>query len=242
MKKLLLIMGLALGITGAASAQQTFILSTIKHKGFISMTAGYSLPTVSPFGKINEKMMGHGQSGQASVGYLLGRRLGAVATFSHVTNTIRKEVLIESASGQGLGQDSWEASASNCSLQALMVGPMVTITRGRFLLDAQLTGGYALATSPHTELRSEFSRQPLSMITPSQKTKALAVGAGLTARFKLNRWLAAHASAQYITADIKYDNMTQEIQIGQQITSQPLPVSQPVVGLLNLGGGLSLLF
>lgn len=226
---------------GTSYGQQSFILSTLKHKGFVSATAGYSVPTLSPFGKNSEKIMGHGQSTQASVGYRLGRHLGIVTTYSHVTNTIRTDALIASATTAGVQINSWEAKASNCSFQTLMVGPMLTFPLGRLLLDAQLTGGYSLATSPYTELYTELSRLPLSMVTPSQKTEAIAAGAGLTAHYKLNRWLAAHASAQYITADLKYTNLVKEVTIGRQHTTEVLPASQPL-GLLNLGGGLSFLF
>ncbi len=205
------------------------------------MTTGYSIPTLSPFGKNSEKIMGQGQSAQASVGYRLGRHLGIVTTYAHVTNTIRKDALVASATTTGLDINTWEAKASNCSIQTLMVGPMLTFTFGRFLLDAQLTGGYSMATSPYTELYTEYSRLPLSMITPSQKTEAIAAGAGLTTHYKLNRWLAAHASAQYVTADLEYDNLTKQVTIGRQHTTEVLPASQPL-GLLNLGGGLSFLF
>jgi hypothetical protein len=241
MNRLFLILALTAGLASAASAQQTFILSTLKHKGFVSLTAGYSLPTVSAFGKNTEKMMDAGQSGQVSVGYRFGQRLGMVASFSHVTNSVRTQALLESAARNAMGINTWQANATNCSLQALMAGPMVTFSAGRFLFDAQLTAGYALASSPRTEVFTEYARMPLSMITPSQTTGSLAAGAGLTARFKLNRWLAAHASAQYITADLKYDNLMQEVQIGKQVSTTPVASHQPI-GLLNLGGGLSFLF
>ncbi|GAB3175073.1 hypothetical protein [Telluribacter humicola] len=241
MKRLLFSLIVTALVTGSAHAQQSFILSLLKHKGFVSTTAGYSIPTLSPFGKNNEKMMGYGKSAQASVGYRLGRHLGVVTTYSYTTNTIRKDVLLASTTTTGVEINTWEARASDCSLQTLMVGPMLTFNLGRFMLDAQLTGGYSLATSPRTELHTEFAQLPLSMITPSQNTEAIAAGAGLMLHYKLNRWLAAQASAHYITADLKYENLAKEVTIGKQHTTEVLPSSQPV-GLLNVGGGLSILF
>lgn len=240
MKRFLLLFGLAGLFAGTASAQQNFILSTLEHKGFVSVTTGYSQPMASPFGKNSQKLMGGGQVAQVSLGYRLGRRLGIVGSYAFVSNTIRKDALLKSVS-ENLESNSWESNATNCTLQTLMVGPLVTIPMGRFLFDFQLTGGYAQATSSRMELYTEFLRLPLSYKTPSQTTNALAAGAGFTTRYKVNRWLAVHASAQYITADLKYDNLMQEIQIGRQVSQEPVQSNQPT-GLLNLGAGISFLF
>jgi opacity protein-like surface antigen len=240
MKRFLLLLGLVGLLAGNVSAQQTFILSTLTHKGFVSVTAGYSVPVASPFGKNTQKLMGGGQSAQVSLGYRLGRRLGMVGSYSFVSNTIRQDALLKSVSGN-LESSYWKSNATNCTLQTLMVGPLLTVPMGRFIFDFQLTGGYAQATSSRMELSTEFLRMPLTYTTPSQTTNALAAGAGFTTRYKVNRWLALHASAQYITADLKYDNLMQEIQIGRQVSQEPVQSHQPT-GILNLGAGFSFLF
>jgi hypothetical protein len=240
MKRLLLLLGFLGLLSGNLHAQQNFILSTLDHKGFVSISTGYSLPTVSPFGKNTESLMGSGQSAQASVGYRLGRKLGMVASYSYITNTVLKEAMLKSIS-ENLVPSYWESNATNCMLQSIMAGPMITLPAGRFLFDFQLTAGYAQATSSRMELRTEFLRMPMSFTTPSQTTGALAAGAGFSTRYKLNRWLAVHASAHYVTANLKYDNLVQEIQVGSQYTTEAVPTLQPT-GLLNLGGGLSILF
>lgn len=205
------------------------------------MTAGYSTPTCkTPFGKNTQHLMGNGQSAQISAGYRFGRRFGVVGSYGYATNVINKTALLETV-GQSQQAADWKASASNCTLQSLMVGPLLTVPTGRFIFDFQLTGGVAKAFSPRMELYSDQPRSPMHYHTPSQTAYAPAAGLGVTTRYKLSRWLAVHASIQYITADLKYENLEQQIQIGNQHSVEAMPASQPV-GLLNLGGGFSFLF
>lgn len=197
------------------------------------------MPTFSVFGKNSQNLMGNGQSAQASMGYRFGRLLGIAGSYSYKTNTIRKDVMIHSLANDL--ESTWNAQATNCTFQSLMVGPLLSVPAGRFIFDFQLSGGLAQAKSSHMEMNTEYQQIPLTFTTPSKTTRALAAGAGFTARFKLNRWLALQATAQYITADLKYDNLVQEIQVGSQLSTEILPSSQPT-GLLTLGGGFSFLF
>lgn len=242
MKRLLLpivILGL---LSGEAIAQQrNFILSNIDHRGYVSFTAGYSLPSCNtPFGKNTEDMMGVGQFAQTSVGYRIGRRLGAVASYSYGTNAIQKDVLLHSV-GQNVNPANWDTHATNCTLQTLMAGPLLMVPVGRFQFDFQLTAGVAQSTSSNIELNSLGREQPISYKTPSQSTYSLAAGAGATARFKLNRWLAVHTSLQYITANPKYSDLQQEIRLGNQRSIEALSARQPL-GMLNWGGGFAVIF
>jgi len=242
MKRLLLPIVLLGLLSGEAVAQQrNFILSNIDHRGYVSFTAGYSLPGCNtPFGKNTENMMGVGQFAQTSVGYRIGRRLGAVASYSYGTNTIQKDALLNGI-GQNLDPANWDTQATNCILQSLMAGPLLMVPVGRFQFDFQLTAGVAQSTSSRIELNSLGREQPISYKTPSQSTHAFAAGAGATARFKLNRWLAVHTSLQYITANLKYSDLQQEIRLGNQRSIEPITAHQPL-GMLNLGGGFSVIF
>ncbi|GAB2790624.1 hypothetical protein GCM10027275_39450 [Rhabdobacter roseus] len=214
----------------------------VDKKGFINATAGYSLPAGSPFGKNSEKLLGPGQSVQVSVGYRPGRQWGMTASYTYVTNLFRKESLLGTSEAGLGGRNPWELVTTNCTVQTLLAGPMVTLPAGRVLFDLQLSGGYAFASNPGSELYTEFARLPLSMITPSRRASALAAGAGVTMRYKLTRWLAANASVQYLTANFKYDqDLVNEIQIGAERTTQSVNAHQPV-GFVNLGAGLSFLF
>ncbi len=242
MKRLLLPIVLLGLLSGEAVAQQrNFILSNIDHKGFVSFTAGYSLPGCNtPFGRNTDDIMGVGQFAQTSVGYRFGRRLGAVATYSYGTNTIQQDALLHSI-GQNVNPANWDTHATNCTLQSLMAGPLLMVPAGRFQFDFQLTAGVAQSTSSSIELNSLGKEQPVSYKTPSQSTYAIAAGAGATVRFKLNRWLAVHTSLQYITANPKYTDLQQEIRLGNQRSFEPLTARQPL-GMLNWGGGVSFIF
>lgn len=229
-------------LSGEAVAQQrNFILSNIDHKGYVSFTAGYSLPGCNtPFGKNREDMMSAGQFAQTSVGYRFGRRLGAVATYYYGTNAIQRDVLLDGV-GKHVDPKDWDARATNCNLQTLMAGPLLMVPAGRFQFDFQLTVGVAQSTSSSIELNSLGREQPISYKTPSQSTRSFAAGAGATARFKLNRWLAVHTSLNYITANPKYTDLQQEIRLGNQRSFEPLSARQPL-GMLNWGGGVSFIF
>ncbi|GHB69608.1 hypothetical protein [Persicitalea jodogahamensis] len=241
MKRLLPIVLLCL-ISGGAMAQlRTFILSNIDHRGFVSLSAGYSLPGCNtPFGKNTEHIMGSGQFAQTSVGYRFGRRLGGVVSYSYGTNTILKDALLNSI-GNNVDPADWDSHATNCTLQSVMAGPLLMVPAGRFQFDFQLTAGLAQSTSSHIELNSRGRDEPVSYKTPSQSTHAFAAGAGATARFKLNRWLGIHSSLQYIAANLKYSDLQQEIRLGSQRSVETINASQPL-GMMNWGGGISFIF
>ncbi len=242
MKNLLLPVVMLYLLAGEAMAQQrNFILSNIDHKGFVSITAGYGLPSCNtPFGKNTEHIMGSGQFAQTSIGYRIGRRLGAVASYSYGTNTIQQDALLNSI-GNNIDPADWDSHATNCTLQSLMAGPLLMVPAGRFQFDFQLTAGLAQSTSSRMELNSLGREQPISYKTPSQTTHAFAAGAGATARFKLNRWLAIHSSLQYVAANLKYSDLQQEIRLGSQRSVETINASQPL-GMLNWGGGIGFIF
>jgi len=241
MKHFLLILGTLFTISGEAWAQRTFILSTIRHKSFVSLTAAPSKPMVSPFGKNTQNFIGNGQSVQVSVGHRLGWRWGVVGSYTYSTNPIRKNDLLSRVRENVEEAAPWQTTATNCILQSAMVGPMFTWQVNRFIFDFQAMAGYAQGTSSHMELSLQYGQQAISYTTPARTIRAPAAGAGATARYKIYRWLALHASAHYVTADLKYDNLYQEVKVGRQSSVEVIAPHQPL-GLLSAGGGLSFLF
>jgi hypothetical protein len=223
-----------------AQAQTSFILSTLQPKNSINLTMGYSKPAWTPFCNTGQGAMGAGESVQVSYSHRFGRQWGAVASYTYVTNTMLKDALI-SAIPIKSDPGSWESSATNCTLQAYMAGPMLSLQTGRFLFDFQATAGLAQATSSQMELYAPDIRPAIVMKTPSKTAQALAAGLGTTVRYKLSRWLAIQANAHYITANVRYKDLVQEITIGSQQSQETVDPHQPI-GVLNLGGGLSILF
>ena len=239
MKHLVLLLTIILTSSGAAWAQRTFILSTLRHKSFVSLTVAPSKPTVSPFGKNTQNLLGNGQSGQVSVGYRLGWHWGVVGSYTYSTNPVRPNDLLRLVRENVEQSAPWQSTATNCTLQSVMIGPMFTLQASRFVVDFQVTAGYAQGTRSHMELNAPD--QAVSYTMPARTIRAPAAGAGVTARYKVFRWLALHASAQYVTADLNYDNLYQEVKVGGQSSIETIAAHQPL-GLLNLGGGLSFLF
>lgn len=236
MKHFLLLLTSVLTISGSALAQRTFILSTLRHKSFVTLTAASSRPMATPFGKGTQNFMGNGQAMQLSVGHRLGWHWGVVGSYTYGTNPVHQNDLFRLVR-ENVGQLApWQSTTTDFTLQSVLVGPMFTVQVSRFVFDFQVTAGYAQGTSSHIELRSQFP-----LLLPERNTRAPAVGAGVTARYKVFRWLALHGSAQYVTADLKYENLYQQVKVGTQSSVKPIAVHQPL-GLLNLGGGVSFLF
>lgn len=241
MKHLVLLLTSILTISGSALAQRTFILSTLRHKNFVSLTPALSRPMATPFGKGTQNFLGDGQSVQLSVGHRLGWHWGVVGSYTYSTNPIRQNDLLRLVR-ENLEQSApWQTTATNCTLQSVLVGPMFTVQVSRFVFDFQLTAGYAQGTSSQMELSSQYRQTDISYTTPARTIRAPAAGAGVTARYKMFRWLALHASAQYVTADLKYENLYQEVKVDRQSSVEAIAPHQPL-GLLNLGGGVSFLF
>lgn len=240
MKSLLLLFGILGLLPASLKAQRAFILSNLHPKAFVSVSAGYSQPMGTPFGKSSQNLLGEGQSLQVTAGYRPGRMYGVVATYTDVSNTILKDRLPGMIPVNFNGVD-WQTSATNCTLKTYMAGPSVTLQKGLFLFDFQLTAGYAEGTSSHMELVAPDTRPAMYLTTPSRTTQSLAAGAGVSIRYKINRWLAIQANANYVTANLKYKNMAQEIVIGPQHSVEPVPPHQPI-GMLNSGGGLCFMF
>ncbi len=241
MKHLVLLLTTVLTISGSALAQRTFILSTLRHKSFVSLTAACSRPMATPFGKNTQNLLGNGQSVQVSVGHRLGWHWGAVGSYTYSTNPVRPNDLLRLVREDVEHSVPWQSTATNCTLQSALVGPMFTVQASRFVFDFQVTAGYAQGTSSHMEFRSKYRKEPTSYMTSARTIRGFAAGAGVTVRYKVFRWLALHTSAQYVTADLKYDNLYQEIEVGRQGTAEAITSHQPL-GLLNVGGGLSFLF
>lgn len=241
MKRLLLPLMLLGLLASEAVAQKNFILSTLQHKGFVSVTTGYNMPACNtPFGKNMNDVLVNGQYAQTSAGYRFGRRLGVVGSYTYATNAAQPGAMLNTM-GQSVDPAAWNTKATQCITQLVMVGPLLTIPTGRFLFDLQVTAGYAQSSSSRIELTSVNRNQPVSLMTPSRTAQALALGAGATVRYKLNRWLAVHSSLQYVTANMQYRDLTQEINLGNQHSVQPITPHQPM-GFMNFGVGVSFLF
>lgn len=237
MKRVLLLIGMGLLSFHGLLAQKTFILSTLDHKGFVNVSAGYSLPMGSPFGKNTEKIVGPGESAQVSAGYRLGRHLGLTAQYAITRNGVLEEALRSGLTSP----DGWEIRSTEFEQQSLMVGPMMQWAAGRFLFNVHLTAGYAMASSPRTEVYGSLGRLPMSFTTESKRASALALGGGTSVRFKINRWLSAHVNANYITANLNYKELARETKIGQQRSVEPLAGHQPSA-MIATGLGFGVLF
>lgn len=194
---------------------------------------------VSPFGKGTQNFMGNGQSIQLSVGHRLGWHWGVAGSYTYSTNPMHKNDLLRLVRENVEQSAPWQGTATNCTLQSVLIGPMFTVQVSRFIFDFQLTAGYAQGTSSHMQFNSSY--EAISYTTPARTIRAPAAGAGITARYKIFRWLALHGTAQYVTADLKYNNLYQERTEGRYNSVESIAPHQPL-GLLNLGGGVSFLF
>ena len=241
MKQFLLLLGMMFAVWGEALAQRTFILSTLRHKTSISLTAALSKPTVSPFGKNTQNFLENGQSLQLSMSHRLGWHWGVAGSYTYNTNPVRPNDLLRLVR-ENVEQPAVAPSApTHCTLQSAMAGPMFTVQASRFVFDLQLSAGYAQATSFHPSTGTQNQQADKANPSEARTIGALAAGGGIRVHYKIYRWLALHASAQYIASDMDYNDLYQEV---KPIRLNPIKIVSPhqPLGLLNVGGGLSFLF
>lgn len=83
--------------------------------------------------------MGDGQSMQVSVGHRLGWRWGIVGSYTYSSNPMQKNDLLRLVRENVVQSAPWQGTATNCTLQSVLIGPLFTVQVSRFVFDFQLT-------------------------------------------------------------------------------------------------------
>ncbi|GAB2604207.1 outer membrane beta-barrel protein [Spirosoma areae] len=244
MKKLFITV-LAAGITTAAFCQKTFILSHQDKKGFFAVSAGASLP-VGRFGSCSPVddqacMAGQGLAVNVSVGYRIAGPVGLMVRGEQHRNSVNTNAMLNSLYRNDT--DVWTAKADNWSIMTVMAGPYISIpVGGRFSVDARLLAGRALAVLPNTAMSGNFGRTEMSVKTTGSQSTALALGGGLSLRYRLGRSISLHLNSDYSRADFTFNNLTSTAVSADNRSESSKYSSNRVVDVVSVSAGVAVLF
>ncbi|MCP1383451.1 hypothetical protein [Runella salmonicolor] len=243
MKKIYtLVIGLL--VTGMSFAQQSFILSHIDHRGFVNFSGGTSIPVKSLMkadpNASSEISALRGSSMQVSAGYRLTRRIGIMGSFTNCLNQTSTLKLVESIQKSHPG-GTWASSGGTWNCSHFLAGPYMTFKAGIWMFDARVTGGYSWIQRPFTELKGTFFDVPLTIKTAQSRNGSFSVGSGASVRCKITRNFALAVHADYVSTKASFNDITSTLTIGKDKGDEKISEVHPI-GLLSVGGGLSLLF
>ena len=244
MKKLFVTV-LAAGMTTVAFCQKTFILSHQDKKGFFAASAGASLP-VGRFASCSPvddqaSLAGQGFAFNIAAGYRVAGPVGLMIRGEQHRNVVNTSAMLDALYRSNT--DIWTAKADNWSVMTVMGGPYVSLpVGGRFSVDARLLAGRALAVLPNTAMAGNFGTTEMSVRTTGAQSTALALGGGMSLRYRLGRSTSFQVNADYSRADFIFNNLTSTATNGS-IRSESLPYSSNrIISVVSVSAGIAVLF
>jgi hypothetical protein len=243
MKKICISVLFAIG-TQVVVAQKSFILSHIDHRGFINLSGGVSMPIQSlmkadPTATSDVTAL-RGSSMQVSAGYRLGRFLGVMGSVTNCLNESGTGQMLQNIQKSHLGA-SWTANGGTWNCTHAMAGPYASFSAGLWMFDVRVSGGYSWIQRPSTELKGQYFEVPIYIRTSQLRAGGITAGVGTSIRCKITRNLAFAIHGDYVTTRASFNNVNSTLTIGKETVNETLREVHPI-GLLNLNGGLSLLF
>lgn len=235
---------LAVGMTTVAFCQKTFILSRQEKKGFLAISAGASLP-VGRFARCSAAddqacMAGQGVAFNLAAGYRIAGPVGLMIQGEKHRNSVNTGAMLDALYRSDA--DVWTAKADNWSVLSVMAGPYLSIPMGRFSVDTRLLAGRAVAVLPGTSMAGNFGPTEMSVKTTGSQSTGLALGGGVSLRYRLGRVTSVHLDADYSRAEFTFNNLTSTATNGGT-ASQSLPYSSNrVVSVVSVSAGLAVLF
>lgn len=243
MKRIVLTI-LAIGMTTLAFSQKTFILSRQEKKGFLSLSAGGSMPVgrFASCSPIDEKagLAGDGMAVSVSAGYRFVGPIGLMIRGEQHRNAVQTHALIDALYRSE--SDVWTAQADQWSITTVMGGPYISLPFGRVSLDARLLAGRATAVLPGTSMAGNFGNVDVAVKTTGSQSTATALGGGLSLRYRLGRSLSLHLNTDYTRSQLKFDNLTSTAWSSNGRSESSLYSSGRVIDVVSLSGGVAILF
>ncbi len=243
MKKQLILSFLLLA-SMSTYAQKGFILSHLDSRGYLNLSGGMSLPMASIMkddpNAPSDLSAFKGSAFQVSIGYRIGRHWGAVLSMTNCLNEGNVRPLLENLEKSQLGTN-WTAKSGTWNCSHLSAGPSYSITAGRWMFDQRLMVGYSWLERPYTNLSGKYYQFEMGVQTSTGKSKSISAGLGTSVRFKVGRNIALAVHADYITTRATFNDIESTLIIGEDQSTEPVKEVK-AMGILNLNGGLSLLF
>lgn len=243
MKKLYLTV-LAAGMTTVSFCQKTFILSHQDKKGFFAVSAGASLP-VGHFGSCSSvdnqaSMAGRGVSINISAGYRIVGPVGLMIKGEQHRNALQTDALLTSVYRNE--NDVWTAKADHWSVTTIMGGPYVSLPIGRFFVDARLLAGRAQAVLPNTAIAGNIGSVDMSVQTTGSTSAAIALGGGVSVRYRLGRSFSLNLNGDYTQALCQFNNLTSKAKTTNGQSESSYYSSDRPISVVSASAGISILF
>lgn len=242
-KKLVLTL-MAVGLSTASFSQKAFILSHLDKKGFVALSAGVSQPlgrfaSCSP---VDERagMAARGLAFNVSAGYQLIGPAGLMVWGERHRNALQTRALLSNLYRNDT--DVWTATADDWSVVTLMGGPYVNLPMGRFSVDARLLAGWARASLPGTVMNGNFGNLEMGVNTTGSQSASVAIGGGLSLRYRLGRILSLCVNSDYTHARFRFDNLTSTAWSSNGKSESSRFSSDRMVSAVSLSVGLVVLF
>ncbi len=224
-------------------AQKSFILQYQPKQGFISLSAGVSLPT----GDFANRLASCSESGFAESGRVMNLSAGyrLVGVFGLMGRVQQQTNYMSASSVLALPyiQDAKArvATAGKWTMTSALIGPYVSLPMGRFSLDLRALAGPATAICPATGVAGWYDTVPTAVSTSQGKARSTAYNGGFTLSYRLGRSLATQFSADYSTATFTFTDMTTTTQEGNNWQTAS-GSGQKTISALNVQAGLTFLF
>ncbi|QJW91580.1 hypothetical protein HNV11_20445 [Spirosoma taeanense] len=225
-------------------SQKSFILSYQDKKGFFAVSAGGSLP-LGRFASCSVTdskagMAGQGLAVNAAIGYRIVGPVGLMVRGEQHQNALQTHELIDAASRAN--STVWTAKADNWSITTLMAGPYISIPMERFSLDARLLVGQAMTRLPETAMSAKFGDVNMLVKTTGSPNAAVALGGGVSLRYRLGRCLSLHLSGDYTHSQFTFDAVTSKSLSSYGTLQTSRFNCQRVMSVVSASAGLMVLF
>ena len=230
-------------LTTLAVAQKSFILHLQPKQGFVTLSAGVSLPT----GAFANRTAGSEQAGLArpgstlsvSVGYRVAGVVGLMGRFQKQENGMDASALL--ALPLLTRADRRLATTGQWTITSTLFGPYLSIPLGRFAVDVRALAGPSTAVCPANGIEGSLGTVSMSVQTSAGQAKSIACGGGLVLSYRLGRVLSAGLTADYTTARYNFTDMTTTINDGSQVRLTTVS-GQKTISALSVTGGITYLF
>lgn len=232
------------GLVTLAYGQKSFILSHQDKKGFLMISAGSSIPT-GRFASclptdVQAGMASKGSTLNLSAGYRLLGPIGVMVRLDQQHNAIQTPALLTNLYQNGT--DRWTATAEDWLITTVMAGPYLSIPMSRFALDMRLMAGQASAILPSTSISGNYGAVSVLMQTKGTHDKTLALGGGLSLRYRISPGLSLHLNGDYNQAQFTFNNLSSSAESINGRSESSRYSSSRTIGTINVSAGVALLF
>jgi hypothetical protein len=246
MKKSLLLLLVLWCATISAYAQREFILSCQDKKGFVNLSAGVSMPMAqfasSSVSNPEACLASPGTSLNLSIGYRLLDNWGLMAKGEQLKNFYNTTALLSAVNQVRPESDVWTAQADNWIINTVMAGPYVSLPYRRLALDVRLMAGLVHAELPGTNVEGNYGNNHYAMQTVGATSRGLALGGGVTVRYRLARDLSLTLAGDLTRSQLVFHDLKSMASSNAGRSESVTYTSKRIISAVSVSAGISFLF